>query len=93
MPKQPDLQFLVQHPAHFLALGFGSGLAPKAPGTFGTIVGLPLYYIIAHYSLNMQLAIIAALFVIGIYFCEVAGNNLGVSDHGSIDQRNGSGGY
>lgn len=84
LPKQPDFAFLTAHPAHFLALGFGSGLAPKAPGTFGTIVGLPLFYLIASYALNMQLAIIAVFFVIGIYFCDVAGKNLGVSDHGSI---------
>lgn len=84
MIKQPDFKFLLAHPAHFLALGFGSGLPPKAPGTFGTIAGLPLFYLIAGYSLNVQLAIIAGLFIIGIYFCEVAGKALGVSDHGSI---------
>ncbi|MFT7229300.1 MAG: phosphatidylglycerophosphatase A [Methylophilaceae bacterium] len=84
MTKQPDFKFLLAHPVHFLALGFGSGLPPKAPGTFGTIAGLPLFYLIAGYSINVQLAIIAGLFIIGIYFCEVAGNALGVSDHGSI---------
>lgn len=84
MSKQPDLKFLLTHPAHFLALGFGSGLAPKAPGTFGTIVGLPLYWLIAGYNLPIQLAVIAVLFIIGIYLCDVAGKNLGVNDHGSI---------
>lgn len=84
MPKQPDFTFLIAHPAHFLALGFGSGLAPKAPGTFGTIVGLPMFYCIAGYALNIQLAIILATFIVGIYFCDVAGKALGVSDHGSI---------
>lgn len=84
MTRTPDLRFLTEHPAHFLALGFGSGLAPKAPGTFGTIVGLPLFYLIAHYSLNLQLVIITLLFIIGIYLCDVTGKNLGVADHGSI---------
>ncbi|MEE9331380.1 MAG: phosphatidylglycerophosphatase A [Methylophilaceae bacterium] len=84
MPKQPDLKFLVTHPAHFLALGFGSGLVPKAPGTIGTIIGLPLFWLIAGYTLNSQLAIIAVLFIIGIYLCAVTGKSLGVSDHGSI---------
>ena len=84
MPKDPNFSFLIKHPAHFLALGFGSGLAPKAPGTFGTIIGLPLFYLIAHYSLNIQLSIIALLFLVGIYLCDVAGKALGVSDHGSI---------
>lgn len=84
MTRQPTLKFLIEHPAHFLALGFGSGLAPKAPGTFGTIVGLPLFWLIASYALNLQLGIIALLFIIGIYLCDVAGKHLGVSDHGSI---------
>jgi phosphatidylglycerophosphatase A len=80
----PDFKFLLSHPAHFFALGFGSGLAPKAPGTFGTLLGLPLFWLIARYALNTQLVIIAALFIIGIYFCDKAGNALGVSDHGAI---------
>lgn len=84
LPKQPDIQFLIAHPAHFFALGFGSGLASKAPGTFGTIVGFPLFYCLIGYSLPIQLAIIAGLFVIGIYFSSVAGKALGISDHRSI---------
>jgi len=84
MKRQPTLKFLIEHPAHFLALGFGSGFAPKAPGTFGTIVGLPLFWLIASYSLSMQLGIISVLFITGIYFCNVTGENLGISDHGSI---------
>lgn len=84
MSRQPDFTFLSEHPAHILALGFGSGLAPKAPGTFGTIVGLPLYYLIASYNLSTQLGIIAVAFLIGIYLCDITGKNLGVSDHGSI---------
>jgi phosphatidylglycerophosphatase A len=65
-------------------LGFGSGLAPKAPGTFGTLLGLPLFWVISTYSIGAQLAIVALLFIIGIYFCEVAGKNSGVADHGGI---------
>jgi phosphatidylglycerophosphatase A len=84
MIKQPDFKFLLAHPAHFLALGFGSGLPPKAPGTFGTIAGLPLFYLIAGYSIAVQLTIIAGLFIAGVCFCDIAGKALGVSDHGSI---------
>lgn len=82
--KSPDFPFLIAHPAHFVALGFGSGLAPKAPGTVGTIVGLLLFYLIAGYALHLQLAIIAVFFVLGVYCCNVAGKALGISDHGSI---------
>ena len=81
---QPNFKLLVSHPAHFFSLGFGSGLAPKAPGTFGTMIGLPLFWLISSYSLSVKLAIIAALFVFGVYCCEQTGKALGVADHGAI---------
>lgn len=84
MTISPDARFLLQHPAHFLALGFGSGLAPKAPGTFGTLLALPLYPLLMPLPLPLQLALIAALFALGIPICQKAGEALGVSDHGSI---------
>jgi phosphatidylglycerophosphatase A len=80
----PNLKFLFAHPAHFFALGFGSGLAPKAPGTFGTLVGFPLFWLIRNYSFHTQLIIIAALFLFGIYVCDKTSKDLGVSDHGTI---------
>ena len=82
--NKPSLKLLLSHPAHFFALGFGSGLAPKAPGTFGTMVGLPLFWIISSYSLSVKLAIIASLFVLGIYCCKKTGKALGLADHGAI---------
>ena len=80
----PNFRFLISHPAHFFALGFGSGLATKAPGTFGTLIGVALFFLIAGYTLFTQLILIGAMFLIGIYFCSVAGRNIGVVDHGSI---------
>jgi len=56
----------------------------KAPGTFGTLVGLPLFWLIANLGFYSQLAIISALFFIGIYFCEKTGKALGIADHGGI---------
>jgi phosphatidylglycerophosphatase A len=82
--RQPNLKLLFQHPAYFFGLGFGSGLAKKAPGTFGTIVGLPIFWLISAYGLPIQLFIITVLFIIGIYFCNATGRVLGVVDHGSI---------
>lgn len=81
---KPDIKFLLAHPVHFFALGFGSGLARKAPGTFGTLIGLPLFYLISNEALSNQLIVIATLFMIGVYFCDHTGKTLGVSDHGSI---------
>lgn len=80
----PSLKLLLSHPAHFFALGFGSGLARKAPGTFGTVIGLPLFWLISTYPLSLQLAVIAVLFTVGIYFCDKTGKALGISDHGGI---------
>jgi phosphatidylglycerophosphatase A len=80
----PDFKFLLSHPAHFFALGFGSGLAKKAPGTFGTLAGFPLFWLIRNYSFHIQLIVIFAMFLLGIYVCGRAGKALGISDHGAI---------
>ena len=82
--NQPNSKFLLSHLAHFFALGFGSGLVPKAPGTFGTIIGLPLFWLISVHALSVQLIIIAALFIFGIYVCDKTGKALGVADDGAI---------
>jgi phosphatidylglycerophosphatase A len=83
--RRPDARFLVAHPAHFIALGFGAGLAPRAPGTFGTAAGLGLYWILALFLPPLAIAFLAVpLFFVGVWACGVAGRNLGVADHGSI---------
>ena len=84
MTISPDRAFLLRHPMHLFALGFGAGLAPKAPGTFGTVVGLPLFSELMLLPEAGHLAVIAALFLIGILICQKTGDALGVSDHGSI---------
>jgi phosphatidylglycerophosphatase A len=81
----PDARFLVAHPAHFIALGFGSGLAPRAPGTFGTLVAFPLYWLLALVLPPLAIAFVAIpLFAVGVWACEVTGRDLGVSDHGAM---------
>jgi len=77
-------KFLFSHPAHFLALGFGSGLMPVAPGTFGTLAALPLWLLVASAGLYWQLLFIAAGFIAGVWFCSVTSRNLGVHDHGGV---------
>jgi len=82
----PDFRFLLAHPAHLIAFGFGSGLAPKAPGTVGTVLGLPLFWLIAATtsSLSNQLMLLAAAFLLGIWACGRTGRALGVADHGGM---------
>ncbi len=78
----PDRAFLFAHPAHFLALGFGSGLSPKAPGTAGTLAAFPLYWLLADHPFYWVW--IAAFLLVGVWACDVTGRDLGVHDHGGM---------
>lgn len=83
--RRPDLRFLLAHPAHFIALGFGAGLAPRAPGTFGTLAALALYWALAPFVPALLIAFLAVpLFLLGIWACEVTGRALGDADAGCI---------
>ena len=82
---RPNRGFLFAHPAHFIALGFGTGLLP-APGTIGTLVAFPLYVLLDRWLSALWLAIvIAALFVLGVWACERTGRALGIADHGAMN--------
>lgn len=83
---KPDHHFLFSHPAHFIALGYGSGLAPKAPGTFGSLVALPLFWLLmqANSSPVFLLTITISAFLLGIWACGLTGKHLGVADHGGM---------
>jgi phosphatidylglycerophosphatase A len=85
-PKlKPDWAFLYAHPAHWLALGFGSGLAPKAPGTWGTLVALPIMAALQFFLPNpIIFAFCVPLFALGVFASEITGRALGVSDYGGI---------
>ncbi len=81
---EPSVKTVFGLPAHFFAFGFGSGLAPFAPGTFGTAAAIPLYLLIQPLSLPIYLAVVVAAFVFGVWVCDQAGSDLGVHDHGGI---------
>ena len=83
--SRPDWRFLVSHPAHFLAFGLGAGLAPRAPGTVGTLVALPIYgLLMLSGSVLLYWLAVAVALVVGIWACGVASRALGVHDHGGI---------
>lgn len=75
---------LFSSPASFCAFGFGSGLAPRAPGTFGTLPGLLIAIIISPIPLWLQALLIVLAFMIGIRICDIASARLGSHDHGAI---------
>ncbi len=83
--RAPDARFLVAHPAHFIALGFGCGLVPAGPGTVGTAATIPLYWALASFLPPLAIAFLAIpLFFVGVWACDVTGRHLGASDHGAM---------
>ena len=70
--------------AHFIAFGFGAGAGPLAPGTFGTLMGIPIYLALSSLAPGWYLSAVAILFVIGVGICGVTENDLGAHDHGGI---------
>jgi phosphatidylglycerophosphatase A len=82
---KPNVRFLLSDPAHFVALGFGSGLWPKGPGTAGTLAGWLLFpFVRAPLSEPLFAGLLVACFLFGILACERTGRSLGVSDPGCI---------
>ena len=86
MVRRPDAAFVLAHPAHFVAFGFGSGLSPIAPGTVGTALTFPIYFGLAHWLSPLAIFLLCPiLFVMGIWACERTGRALGVADHGGMN--------
>jgi phosphatidylglycerophosphatase A len=84
-PIRPAIAFLFSHPAHFIALGFGAGLAPVAPGTFGTLVAIPVAALLRAQGSDAAFAAAIVVFlVVGIWAAQRTGRDLGVHDHGAI---------
>lgn len=75
---------LLRDPIHFLALGFGAGLSPKAPGTVGTLVAVPLIMFIGSFGLQTLAIATAIMCVSGVFICDMSAKKLGVHDHPGI---------
>jgi len=75
---------LLKQPVHFLALGFGSGLSPVAPGTFGTLVAVPLAFVLLHLPLAVAWAIAVGTVIAGIPITGESARRLGIHDHSGI---------
>src|SRR3990170_8811280 len=74
----------LQHPVHLLALGFGAGCVPVLPGTAGTLVGVLLYLPLQQVDRLIYLALVAVLFLAGIWICGATARDLKVHDHSAI---------
>lgn len=84
MPRNVVSVVYLKNPIHFLSLGFGSGLAPYAPGTFGTLAAIPLYLLLQPLATVIYLLLTLFAFVIGISICGQTAKALGEHDHGAI---------
>ena len=83
---RPTLGFAFSHPAHFIALGFGTGLAPAAPGTVGTLLAFPLFVLLDAWLPPLALFGLGVVFFgVGIWACERTGRDLGIADHSAMN--------
>ena len=85
MPSPPTWRFIVSRPSYLAAFGFGAGLSPVAPGTVGTSRGFPLYRSLSAFLPTAGVLIsLAALVLLGVYWCGATGRAIGVADHPGI---------
>lgn len=75
---------VLRHPVHWLPFGLGSGLLPKAPGTWGSLLAVLLYWLVPPLDLRLHLGLAAGGFVLGVWLCGLSARRLGVHDHPGI---------
>jgi phosphatidylglycerophosphatase A len=83
-PVENLARTVMKDPVHILAFGFGTGLAPFAPGTFGSLPGLLLFWLTVDFGLYVQLGVALTTALAGIWICGESAKRIGVHDHGGI---------
>ena len=73
-----------KYPVHWLAYGFGTGLVPCAPGTFGSLIGVALFWLMAPLAPPTYAAIVVVMFVAGIFICGQTARDVSAVDPGFI---------
>jgi phosphatidylglycerophosphatase A len=82
---RPSARWVFSHPAHIIAFGFGIGLIPVAPGTFGTLLALPMHaWLLPRLGDQAFAALLSVMFLLGVWACQLTGRRLGVHDHGGM---------
>lgn len=71
-------------PGHLLSLGLGAGLIPKAPGTWGSLLALPVFVVLNPYGQAIYVACVITLLIVGVYLSGRTARALGVHDHSAI---------
>ncbi len=82
---RPTAGFMLRHPAHWLALGFGSGLSPRAPGTVGTLWAWVAFVLLQRWLSPASWGLLIAVsLLVGVWACTVTAQHMGVADPGAI---------
>lgn len=82
---EPSLAFMLAHPAHGVAFGFGSGLLRPAPGTWGTLAGWGAFIALDEWLTPAAwVVVIIATLLVGALCAQRTGRDLGRPDHGAI---------
>ncbi len=85
MPHRPSPAFMLSHPAHLIALGFGSGLSPKAPGTMASLWAWLAWLVLAPlFSASGQAVVIALSLLVGWWACKRTVDQLDIADPGYV---------
>lgn len=73
-----------RNPVYFIAFGFGSGLSPVAPGTFGTVAAIPVYLLLSTLSWPVYAVLTCAAFILGVVVSDIVSRDLGEHDYKGI---------
>lgn len=79
-----DSREILTQPVHFIAFGFGAGLSPVAPGTMGTLIAIPIYWLLSGLPLLSYIIAVIAILLVGIYTSGESARRLGEHDYGGI---------
>lgn len=79
-----QVNFNLCNKVHLLATGFGSGLAPVSPGTFGTLAAMPIYLMFVYAPTWTFWLFTLMTCLVGPYICGKAADDIGVHDHKAI---------
>ena len=82
--RHPLPKEVLTNPVHFLAFGFGSGLAPFAPGTVGTIAAIPIYLLLNTFSPLVYFIVLVLISLLSVVIAGQSARLLQVHDHGGI---------
>lgn len=85
-PRRVNAAFFLSHPAHWLAMGGGSGLSPVAPGTAGTLWAWLSFLLLQQWGLSplAWAGVLAVGLAVGWWACKVCAENAGIADPGFI---------